>query len=57
VTDYLISPPGRELRLQVKFNMSSDEKEFHLTETRQLYEDENLVREKTWTKDIPRDNQ
>lgn len=57
VTDYLISPPGRELRLQVKFGMASDEKEFHLTETRQLYEDENLVREKTWTKDIPRDNQ
>jgi putative CocE/NonD family hydrolase len=57
VTDYAISPPGRDLRLLVKFRMASDEKNFHLTETRQLYEDENLIREKSWTKSIPRGNQ
>ena len=57
VTDYTIEPPGRELRVLVKFRMASDEKNFHLTETRQIFENENLLREKEWTKSIPRGNQ
>ena len=56
VTNYAILPPGRELRLIVKFRMDSDEKNFNLTTIRQLYEAKALVREKKWEKTIPRKN-
>ncbi|MBU1229384.1 MAG: CocE/NonD family hydrolase [Proteobacteria bacterium] len=56
VTDYGISPGGRELRLRVTFRMASDEKNFRLTTTRQLYEDQELVRERKWERAIPRKN-
>lgn len=57
VTNYTIRPPGRELRLLVHFRMASDETNFTLTTTRQLFEDKELVREKKWLKTIPRKNQ
>ncbi|MCX5883467.1 MAG: hypothetical protein NTU74_17240, partial [Deltaproteobacteria bacterium] len=57
MTDYSIQPPGRELRLIVKFRMASDEKVFHLTTIRQLFEAKELIREKKWEKSIPRMNQ
>ncbi|MFA6411390.1 MAG: CocE/NonD family hydrolase [Syntrophales bacterium] len=57
VTNYTIRPPGRELRLNVKFRMASDEKNFNLTTTRQLFEGKELVREKKWETTIPRKNQ
>jgi putative CocE/NonD family hydrolase len=57
VTDYTIRPPGGELRLLVTFRMASDEKNFILTETRQLFKNKDLVREKKWDKTIPRKNQ
>jgi uncharacterized protein len=56
-TDYTITPPGKELRLMVHFRMASDEKDFTLTDTRQLYENSTMVREKTWNRAIPRGNQ
>ena len=57
VTNYAISPPGREIRLIVNFTMTSDEKNFNLTESRQLLENQQVVREKKWSKTIPRKNQ
>jgi uncharacterized protein len=57
MTDYTIQPPGRDLRLVVKFNMASDEKNFNLTTIRQLFEAEELIREKKWERTIPRKNQ
>jgi len=57
VTNYSIRPPGRDLGLNVKFRMASDEKNFYLTTTRQLFESKKLVREKKWEKTIPRKNQ
>ncbi|GEM_PF-3553692 len=56
-TNYTISPPGREIKLKVHFRMASDEKSFHLTETRTLLENGKVVREKKWSKSIPRGNQ
>ncbi|HRV24815.1 MAG TPA: hypothetical protein P5046_06300 [Sphaerochaeta sp.] len=46
VTQYTIRPPARELRLIAKFRMTSDEKNFYLTLTRELFEAKKLVREK-----------
>jgi putative CocE/NonD family hydrolase len=57
VTNYTVNPPDRKLRLNVKFRMDSDVKNFTLTETRKLFENEELVREKKWEKTIPRKNQ
>jgi hypothetical protein len=37
--------------------MTSDEKNFYLTTTRQLFESKKSVREKKWEKTIPRKNQ
>ncbi len=56
VTNYTIRPPGRELRLVTKFRMASDEKNFYLAATRELFEAKKLVREKRWEKTIPRKN-
>ena len=56
LTNYTIRPPGRELRLNVNFRMASDEKNFYLTTIRQLFEAQELVREKKWEKTIPRKN-
>jgi uncharacterized protein len=53
-TDYTIAPPGRELHLKVRFRMAGDEKSFNLTETRQLLESEEVIREKKWSRSIPR---
>lgn len=57
VTNYSIQPPDRDLHLTCKFRMASDEKNFSLTVTRQLFEDKELVREKTWQRKIPRQYQ
>ena len=57
VTNYTIRPPGRELRLIANFRMTSDEKNFYLTATRELFEAKKLVREKKWERTIPRKNQ
>ncbi len=56
-TSYTISPPGRELELRAHFRMASDEKSFHLTETRTLLENDKVQREKKWSRSIPRGNQ
>ncbi|MGV8121390.1 MAG: hypothetical protein AB2L14_16635 [Candidatus Xenobiia bacterium LiM19] len=56
VTNYTISPSGREIELEVHFRMASDEKFFHLTETRTLLENDKVVREKKWSRSIPRGN-
>jgi uncharacterized protein len=56
-TNYTISPPGRELHLKVHFRMAGDEKSFNLTETRQLLENDEIVREKKWSRSINRKNQ
>ena len=56
VTNYAISLPNRELRLIVTFNMASDEMNFHLNETRQLFENNEIIREKRWIRSIPRGN-
>ncbi len=57
VTNYTIRLTGRELRLNGTFRMSSDEKNFYLTVTRELLEAKNLIRTKKWEKTIPRKNQ
>ncbi|MEQ8169654.1 MAG: CocE/NonD family hydrolase [Candidatus Eremiobacterota bacterium] len=57
VTDYDIYLPDRNIRLTSIFNFISDEKTFKLTVTRQLFENEEIVREKKWSKSIPRQNQ
>jgi len=57
VTDYTISPPDREIELLVHFRISSDEKFFHLKEKRTLLENDKVVREKEWSRSIPRGNQ
>lgn len=57
LTNYSISPPDRKILLKVNFRMTSDEKSFHLTLLRQLFEDNEIVREKKWKKSIPRKNQ
>ncbi|MDQ7823968.1 MAG: CocE/NonD family hydrolase [Candidatus Eremiobacteraeota bacterium] len=57
VTNYTITPPDRELTLKVHFRMASDEKNFNLTETRELLENGKVVREKKWSRAIPRGNQ
>jgi hypothetical protein len=54
---FQITPPDRILRLIVKFRMASDEKNFNLSTTRQLFEAKKLVRGKKWEKTIPRKNQ
>jgi hypothetical protein len=36
--------------------MASDEKNFNLTTLRQLYQNNELVREKRWDRSIPRGN-
>ena len=56
VTNYSITLSNRELRLIVTFNMASDETNFHLTETRQLFENNEIIREKKWNRSIPREN-
>ena len=56
LTNYAIQPPNRTVRLIVNFRMESDEKDFHLTTIRRLYENDKLVREKEWKKTIPRDS-
>jgi uncharacterized protein len=57
VTNYSITPPDRDLHLVSKFHVGSDEKNFRVTVSRQLYEDKELVREKKWDKTIPRNYQ
>ena len=55
--NYIITPPDREIHLKVNYRMASDEKSFNLMETRQLLQDGEVVREKKWSKSIPRKNQ
>lgn len=56
MTDYTIQPPGRKIKLKMKFSLVSDEENFNLTTIRQLFDGDELVREKRWMKTIPRGN-
>ncbi len=56
-SDYSISLPDREIRLDATCDLKSDEENFNLTVTRRLLENGKLVREKRWDKKIPRNLQ
>jgi hypothetical protein len=57
VSDYAITLPGRAIKLDAKYTLVSDEKNFNLTVTRRLSENGKVVREKRWDKMIPRNLQ
>jgi len=48
---------GRNLVWQGLLDFRSDRENFYYTYTRRLFEDERLVREKTWRETLPRDHQ
>ena len=56
VTDE-ISLPDRNIRVLGRYNLTSDEDYFHLTVTRQLYENRDLIREKNWNESFKREYQ
>jgi len=56
VTDEIMLP-DRTLRLVGVYTLTSDEKAFTLSVSKKLYENETLIREKTWNDVIPRDLQ
>jgi predicted acyl esterase len=45
---------GRTLRLESHLSLRSDATDFHATFTRKIFENEALLREKTWAETIPR---
>jgi len=45
---------GRELTLTARAKIESDSSHFHVTFTRTLWQNDSLVRERTWTESIPR---
>jgi hypothetical protein len=45
---------GRVLRLESRLSVRSDAADFHATFTRRLFENEALLREKTWDEKVPR---
>ena len=53
-TTYTVTPPEREIKVVARFRMTSDEKDFILSETRQIWENQEMVREKKWEKTLPR---
>jgi hypothetical protein len=48
---------GRKLVWDAELSFTSDRDNFHYSYRRRLSENEKLVREKTWTRTIPRDHQ
>jgi uncharacterized protein len=48
---------GHKVRWQGKTEITSDRTQFHYVHERQMLRDGAVVREKTWTKDVPRDYQ
>ncbi|MGB7294439.1 MAG: CocE/NonD family hydrolase [Candidatus Aminicenantales bacterium] len=53
----IIELPGRKIFLLTNGEILSDEKNFHLTFTRRIYENEKLIRTREWKETIPRDFQ
>ncbi len=49
--------PGRLLRWEGRVRFDSDRDNFKYTFTRRLFQNNKLLREKSWTETIPRDNQ
>lgn len=45
---------GREISLQTRAQIQSDETYFHVTFTKTLHENGQIIRERTWSEDIPR---
>jgi hypothetical protein len=45
---------GRALRLESHLSLRSDATDFHATFTRKIFENDTLLREKTWAETIPR---
>jgi hypothetical protein len=45
---------GRTLRLESRLSVRSDATDFHATFTRRLFENDALLREKTWEQKVPR---
>jgi putative CocE/NonD family hydrolase len=56
-TEVRMTGTGRTLRWESVVVFSSDRASFHYRGTRKLWENEKLVREKSWEKSIPRDFQ
>jgi hypothetical protein len=52
-----IELPGRKIFLLTNGEIESDEKNFHLTFTRRIYENEKLLRTREWKETVPRDFQ
>ena len=52
-----VALPGRLLKWQAELNFFSDRDDFHYRYTRRLYENGELLRERSWSEDIPRDFQ
>ncbi len=52
-----IELPGRKITLLTNGEIVSDEKNFHLTFTRRIYENDKLLRSREWKESIPRDFQ
>jgi predicted acyl esterase len=52
-----IELPGRKIFLLTNGEIVSDERAFHLTFTRRLYENDKLLRSREWKETIPRDFQ
>jgi O-methyltransferase involved in polyketide biosynthesis len=52
-----VTLPDRLLKWEADLLFSSDRENFHYRYTRRLFEDGELLREKTWTETIPRDFQ
>jgi uncharacterized protein len=49
--------PGRKLAWEASLSFTSDREDFHYHYTRRVLENGTLLREKTWTRTIPRDYQ
>jgi putative CocE/NonD family hydrolase len=52
-----VSLPGRILRWEAELEFRSDRQNFHYFYVRKLFENGKLLREKSWTRSIPRDFQ
>jgi hypothetical protein len=53
----VVSLPGRILRWEAELEFRSDRQNFHYFYVRKLFENGKLLREKSWTRSIPRDFQ
>jgi predicted acyl esterase len=52
-----IELPGRKIYLLTNAEIVSDEKNFHLTFSRRIYENDKLLRSREWKESVPRDFQ